>query len=202
MLDIGWSELMVVGLVALIIIGPKDLPKVMRTFGRYVGKVQGMAREFQSSMEDMARESELADAKKALDRATNFNIQQEIKDSIDPTRAIESEFDVSDIEDALDEAATGEPAKRGVATDGTKGAGEQTVPGSTASGAAAHHNGASATSPAAPPASPSASAPASPPAAKADAVEPPVPAVKKPRTRRKAVASTGETASGESNAKS
>ncbi|RMH52824.1 MAG: twin-arginine translocase subunit TatB [Alphaproteobacteria bacterium] len=65
MLDIGWSELLVIGVVALIVVGPKDLPAMFRTVGQYVGKARSMAREFQRSMEDAARQAELDEVRKA-----------------------------------------------------------------------------------------------------------------------------------------
>lgn len=65
--DIGFMELLVIGVVALIVIGPKDLPNMFRTVGRYVGKAKGMAREFQRSMEDAADASGLKEATKGFD---------------------------------------------------------------------------------------------------------------------------------------
>ena len=59
MFDIGWSEMAVILLVALVVIGPRDLPRVARTMGRWVAKGRAMAREFQTALEDMARETEL-----------------------------------------------------------------------------------------------------------------------------------------------
>lgn len=66
MLDIGWSELLLIGVVALIVIGPEDLPKLFRTLGRLTARARGMAREFTSAMEDAAKSSGLEDATKAL----------------------------------------------------------------------------------------------------------------------------------------
>jgi len=66
MFDIGWMELMVIGVVALIVVGPKDLPGLFRTMGQFMGKARGMAREFQRSMEDAAKESGLNEASSAL----------------------------------------------------------------------------------------------------------------------------------------
>ena len=63
MLDMGWTEILIIGVVALIVVGPKDLPRMMRTVGQYAGKLRGMAREFQRSMDDAAREADLAEFK-------------------------------------------------------------------------------------------------------------------------------------------
>lgn len=73
MLDIGWSELMVIGALALIVVGPKDLPKLLRSFGKYVNQVRGMARDFQRSMEDAAREADISDMKELREAAKSLN---------------------------------------------------------------------------------------------------------------------------------
>tara|TARA_R110002124_G_scaffold162629_1_gene329706 strand:+ start:34 stop:633 length:600 start_codon:yes stop_codon:yes gene_type:complete len=66
MFDIGWTELMLIGIVALIVIGPKDLPNMFRTLGQFVGKARRMAREFQRSMEDAADEAGISEATKSI----------------------------------------------------------------------------------------------------------------------------------------
>lgn len=66
MLDIGWSELLLIGVVALVVIGPEDLPKLFHTLGRLTARARGMAREFTSAMEEAARGSGLDDAAKGL----------------------------------------------------------------------------------------------------------------------------------------
>jgi sec-independent protein translocase protein TatB len=66
MLDIGWMELLVIGVIALIVVGPKDLPVMFRAAGQFMGKARGMAREFQPSMEDAAKESGLSESAKQL----------------------------------------------------------------------------------------------------------------------------------------
>ena len=71
MFDIGWSEMMVVGVVALIVVGPKDLPKMFHTLGEFTGKARGMAREFQRAMDAAARESGVNDVVKDLRRTTS-----------------------------------------------------------------------------------------------------------------------------------
>src|SRR5215510_3802624 len=67
MFDIGWSELLLIGIVALIAIGPKELPGALRTLGQWMGKVRRMASEFQSQFHEAMREAELADLKKEVD---------------------------------------------------------------------------------------------------------------------------------------
>ena len=71
MFDIGMWELLVVGVVALIVVGPNDLPKMFRTLGQVTGKIRGMAREFQSTMNAAASESGLDDMSKDLKSATD-----------------------------------------------------------------------------------------------------------------------------------
>jgi sec-independent protein translocase protein TatB len=76
MFDIGWSELVVIGVVALIAIGPKELPGVLRSVGQWVGKLKRMASDFQGQFQEAMREADVADLKKQFDdassAATNF----------------------------------------------------------------------------------------------------------------------------------
>ncbi|WP_439356594.1 Sec-independent protein translocase protein TatB [Bradyrhizobium sp. DASA03007] len=77
MFDIGWSELVLIGVVALIAIGPKELPGVLRMVGQWMGKARKMAAEFQGQFQEAMREAEMADLKKSFDEvkeaATGFN---------------------------------------------------------------------------------------------------------------------------------
>ena len=70
MFDIGWSELLVVGVVALIVVGPKELPRLFRTVGQFVGKARGMAREFQRAMDRAADEAGVKDVKETFQEAS------------------------------------------------------------------------------------------------------------------------------------
>ena len=67
MFDIGWSELVVIAVVALIAIGPKELPGVLRMVGQWMGKARKMASEFQGQFQEAMREAEMADLKKSFD---------------------------------------------------------------------------------------------------------------------------------------
>lgn len=66
MFAIGWSELLVIGVVAIIVVGPKELPRLMRTFGHYLGKVRHMAADFQRQFEEAVRDSEIDEVRKAM----------------------------------------------------------------------------------------------------------------------------------------
>lgn len=76
MFDIGWSEMMVIGVVALIAIGPKELPGVLRMAGQWIGKAKRMAADFQGQFQEAMREAEVADIKKQFDevKETSSNI--------------------------------------------------------------------------------------------------------------------------------
>ncbi len=71
MLDLGWTELMVIGVVALIVVGPKDLPGMFRTVGNFMGKARRMAREFSKAMNDAADDAGVSDVKRTLNAASN-----------------------------------------------------------------------------------------------------------------------------------
>lgn len=69
MFDIAWTEILIIGVVALVVIGPKDLPRVLRTVGQWVGRARAMAREFQNGLDEMVRESELDEIRKKMNDA-------------------------------------------------------------------------------------------------------------------------------------
>lgn len=89
LLDFGWSELMLIGLVALVVIGPKDLPRALRVAGYWVRKARTLSREFQSSVEQMVREAELDEVRQELKKASEIDLDKEFRRSIDPTGSLE-----------------------------------------------------------------------------------------------------------------
>ena len=93
MFDIGWSEMLVILVVALIVIGPKDLPRVARTVGRWVAKGRSMAREFQVAIEDMAREAELDKVKKEIEKVGRTDVGKTIERTVDPGGELGKAFD-------------------------------------------------------------------------------------------------------------
>lgn len=82
--DIGWPELMLIGAIALVVIGPKDLPRALRVAGFWVRKARSMSREFQGSVEQMIRDAELHEMREDLQKVTQFDVEHEIRSTIDP----------------------------------------------------------------------------------------------------------------------
>ena len=100
MFELDWGKLVIIGIVALIAIGPKELPTVLRTVGQWMGKIRRMASEFQGQFQEALREAEMADLKKQAD-----DLQSSVKEftNIDP---------IGDAQKAVERAAegAGEPA--------------------------------------------------------------------------------------------
>jgi sec-independent protein translocase protein TatB len=82
---IGYTELFVIAVVAIIVIGPKDLPKVLRAFGRTMNKMRGMAREFQGHMDAAMREAGLDEVKKEVQSIRNLNPVTAVKNEVTNT---------------------------------------------------------------------------------------------------------------------
>jgi sec-independent protein translocase protein TatB len=94
MFGLGWGEMVVIGIVALIAIGPKELPTVLRTIGQWMGKVRRMANEFQGQFNEAIREAELTDLKK---QAEDFTADIAKYDPIgDAQKDIEKSFEFDD----------------------------------------------------------------------------------------------------------
>ena len=128
MFDIGWSEMAVVALIALIVIGPKELPKAMRSLAKWTRKARSMAREFQSGIDDMVREADLDDARKAVESAKSFDIGKSVEETIDPTGNLRGEASGLEAEmarEAVDEGGAegaGEPSASAGTSEESEGA--------------------------------------------------------------------------------
>jgi sec-independent protein translocase protein TatB len=113
MFDIGWSELVVIAVVALIAIGPKELPGVLRMVGQWIGKARKMAAEFQGQFQEAMREAEMADLKKSFDEvkeaATGFtgaNVMTELQKDVTDALAIDKPAGDAQVAGAIGEPAT------------------------------------------------------------------------------------------------
>jgi sec-independent protein translocase protein TatB len=107
MFDISWTEFLLIGVVALIVIGPKELPTVMRTLGQYTRKIRGMAADFQNQFQEAMREAEMADLKKQVD-----DMASDIK-NYDPLKDVRTDLESigKDFEKSLDTSAERKPAE-------------------------------------------------------------------------------------------
>jgi sec-independent protein translocase protein TatB len=92
MFDLDWGKLALIGAIALIVIGPKDLPKALRMAGFWVRKARSMASEFQSSVEQMAREAELQELREKVEKASRMDVEGEIRKTVDPDNTIGQAF--------------------------------------------------------------------------------------------------------------
>jgi sec-independent protein translocase protein TatB len=94
MFGIGWSEYLLIGIIALVAIGPKELPAVMRTAGQWIGKIRRLSSEFQAQFQEALREAEMSDVKKHVD---------------DAVRSISKPIDPAEFMDQFETAAKSDP---------------------------------------------------------------------------------------------
>lgn len=87
MFDIGWTEILVIAVVAIIVVGPKDLPRMLRSLGRYAGQLRRTAGEFRSQFDEAVRESELDELRSTLSDVSDLNPMNEIRDSVTESMA-------------------------------------------------------------------------------------------------------------------
>ncbi|HLJ22419.1 MAG TPA: Sec-independent protein translocase protein TatB [Stellaceae bacterium] len=105
MFDFSGSELLVIAIVALVVIGPKDLPKVLRAAGKWAAKARAVAREFQSSIDEMIRESELADVKKEMESVAATDLGHDIEQSVDPKGELKASLQPPDLAETVNHPA-------------------------------------------------------------------------------------------------
>tara|TARA_S200000501_G_scaffold354545_1_gene375344 strand:+ start:345 stop:776 length:432 start_codon:yes stop_codon:yes gene_type:complete len=117
MFDIGWQELLILAVLSIIVIGPKDLPGAVRTMTRWVRKARGMARELHNGLDDMVREAEINDIK---DEANSI-----MGDHIDPDGIITRDLDLSETQRdwsrAIDDFKEATSPERNLDLDGVEG---------------------------------------------------------------------------------
>jgi sec-independent protein translocase protein TatB len=131
MFGLGWGEMVVIGIVALIAIGPKELPTVLRTIGQWMGKVRRMANEFQGQFQEALREVELSDLKKHADDiaadVANFDPMKDTRQEMekafafdDPLKDINTSLEAKPATPALESADAPPAPQPGGLTDGEK----------------------------------------------------------------------------------
>ena len=126
MFDISWTELLVIAMVAIVVVGPKDLPRALRAVGRWTGKAKRMARDFQNQFNEALREAELDTIKKEVEavgridpmadmRKVVRDIEAGLKSGVKPTAAAKPAVDAGMKDLAADRGTTG-PAPQPAAT--------------------------------------------------------------------------------------
>ncbi|MBD9372156.1 twin-arginine translocase subunit TatB [Rhizobium sp. ARZ01] len=139
MLEVGWTEILVIAIVLIIVVGPKDLPQMLRTFGRMVTKLRGMAGEFRQQFDEALREADLDDVRKTISDAQSLNPMNAIRDAVNPLRQMGDDIksdlkkatSISQVEATAASSVSSEPSAEALSTS-TEG-----VPSASAVGAAA-----------------------------------------------------------------
>ncbi len=115
MFDIGWQELFLIAVVTILVAGPRELPRVLRTTVAGIRKVRGLANDFQRGLDELAREADLDDIRKDLEKSASLDLESELKDEIDPNgeitnsiRQLENEMESTGVETDTDHPASEE----------------------------------------------------------------------------------------------
>ncbi|MCA1492773.1 Sec-independent protein translocase protein TatB [Sinorhizobium alkalisoli] len=114
MLDIGWTELVVIAIVLIVVVGPKDLPPMLRAFGRMTSKMRGMAGDFRRQFDEALREADLDDVRRTISDAQSLNPTTALRDAMNPLRQLGNE-----IKSDLQKAATPDKAAQTAPESGT-----------------------------------------------------------------------------------
>ncbi|MDY0873312.1 Sec-independent protein translocase protein TatB [Dongia rigui] len=118
MFDIGWSEMLIIGVVVLVVLGPKELPHALKTFSHWMRAARKLGSEFQSGVNEIVREAELEDAKRELQKISSHSISDKIEKAIDPSGDLKKAINepVAETKAALSEPqAEAEPAPPNIA---------------------------------------------------------------------------------------
>jgi sec-independent protein translocase protein TatB len=184
MLDVGWTEMLVIAIVMIVVVGPKDLPKMLRTFGKTTAKMRSMAGDFRKQFDDALKEAELDGVKDSLNDLRKMNPAADIKKALNPMEKAAAEVRAG-LEAALKPTPPPTPSPVTHAAEPLK-SGPVATSGEPPPVAAAAPAPAVATAPAAAPAPKAVKAPKAPakPTASAPAAKKPAAAAKKTGTQK------------------
>jgi len=101
MFDLAWSEIALVGLVAVLVLGPKELPQAMRTMAKMMRKVRGLTSELQGHMNEIVREAELDEVRQSIKKLSSTNLKAEAEKIIDPTGEMQAQLNAATEASAL-----------------------------------------------------------------------------------------------------
>jgi sec-independent protein translocase protein TatB len=110
MFDVGWSELLVIAVVALVVIGPKELPATLRTIGKMTARARKVAGEFRAQFDEAMREAELDDVRQTISDAQKLNPVNSLREAMNPLRQMGNEIK-ADLQRSTPAAATSTPAE-------------------------------------------------------------------------------------------
>jgi sec-independent protein translocase protein TatB len=116
MLEVGWSEILVIALILIIVVGPKDLPQMLRTFGKMATRLRGMANEFKGQFDEALREADLDDVRKGLSEVTKLNPTNSLRDAINPIRKLGEDIK-ADLRKASDMSTPAAASTEGAVTE-------------------------------------------------------------------------------------
>lgn len=134
MFDLGWQEFILIAIITVIVVGPKDLPRVIRSISQWVRKARSMAREFQTSLEEVAREAELEDVRREMQSISKDGIGKSLEKQFDPDGSVRS-----GIEEARKSANTDEIETdlKALDSEAKSGMSKSTPPGESSPGGSA-----------------------------------------------------------------
>jgi sec-independent protein translocase protein TatB len=112
MLDLGWTEIAVIVVVAVVIIGPKDLPGAVRGVAQQIGKIRRWAAEARGTLDEVVREAKLDDVRNQINEIRNFDIKGEMERAVDPTGDLKKTFEDDPLRDTATPAWTPPPPPR------------------------------------------------------------------------------------------
>lgn len=116
MLDLSWTELLLIAVMAVVILGPNELPKAMRTLARFVRKARSLTGEFQRQIDDMVREADLEDVRDTARSLKSRDLGREIDKAIDPDGSVRRSLEFDDVTDPTSGRRSAAKAAPGVAT--------------------------------------------------------------------------------------
>ena len=109
MLDIGFPEFLLISFVLLIVVGPKDLPKVLRSISSFIRKIKSMASQFHSGIDDLANEAEISDLRKEVNKIDKKSL---IDDHVGEIKELEDDVDIKSIKNDVDDIKIANNAKK------------------------------------------------------------------------------------------
>jgi len=113
MFDLAWSEIAVIGLVSVLVLGPKELPQAMRTMAKVMRKMRGLTSELQGHMNDIVRDAELEELRQSVQKFSSTSLTEQVTKAVDPTGEIQAHLEYPAIETRTEEelaAVAGTPA--------------------------------------------------------------------------------------------